>query len=134
VLDILVQRRRDSRTALRLMRKLLKKQGFTPKLLVTDKLRSYASAFRRLGLGCPHEEGAPPKQSSGEFASGGATARTQAAAVQIGEIRPAVSQHACRRSQHLQPATSPHLPIHAEEISGRGCRTVASCSRGVTAW
>jgi transposase-like protein len=29
------------------MRKLLRKQGFAPKLLVTDKLRSYASAFRR---------------------------------------------------------------------------------------
>jgi transposase-like protein len=49
VLDMLVQRRRDSRAALRLMRKLLKKQGFAPKLLVTDKLRSYASAFRRGG-------------------------------------------------------------------------------------
>ena len=49
VLDMLVQRRRDGRAALRLMRKLLKKQGFAPKLLVTDKLRSYASAFRRLG-------------------------------------------------------------------------------------
>ena len=48
VLDMLVQRRRDSRAALRLMRKLLKKQGFAPKLLVTDKLRSYASAFQRL--------------------------------------------------------------------------------------
>jgi transposase-like protein len=47
VLDMLVQRRRDSRAALRLMRKLLKKQGFAPKLLVTDKLRSYGSAFRR---------------------------------------------------------------------------------------
>ena len=32
VLDMLVQRRRDSRAALRLMRKLLKKQGSTPKL------------------------------------------------------------------------------------------------------
>src|SRR5438046_955897 len=57
VLDMLVQRRRDSRAALRRMRKLLKKQGFAPKLLVTDKLRSYASAFRRLGLSCPHEQG-----------------------------------------------------------------------------
>ena len=45
VLDMLVQSRRDSRAALRLMRKLLKKQRFAPKLLVTDKLRSYASAF-----------------------------------------------------------------------------------------
>jgi transposase-like protein len=30
VLDMLVQRRRDTRAALRLMRKLLKKQGFAP--------------------------------------------------------------------------------------------------------
>jgi putative transposase len=50
VLDMLVQRRRDSRAALRLMRKLLKKQDFAPKLLMTDKLRSHASAFRRLEL------------------------------------------------------------------------------------
>ena len=57
VLDILVQRRCDTRAALRLMRKLLKKQGFAPKLLVTDKLRSYAAAFRQLGLCCPHEQG-----------------------------------------------------------------------------
>src|SRR6202047_5141516 len=57
VLDLLVQRRRDSRAALRLIRKLLKKHGFAPKLLVTDKLRSYAAAFRRLRLTCPHEQG-----------------------------------------------------------------------------
>src|SRR5882724_9917465 len=57
ILDMLVQRRRDGRAALRLMRKLLKKQGFAPKLLVTDKLRSYAAAFRHLRLTCPHEQG-----------------------------------------------------------------------------
>jgi putative transposase len=34
VLDVLVQRRRDARAALRLMRKLLRKQRFAPKLLV----------------------------------------------------------------------------------------------------
>ena len=49
VLDMLVQRRRDTRAALRLMRKLLKKQGFAPKLLVTDTDAFYASAFRQLG-------------------------------------------------------------------------------------
>src|SRR5947207_2184734 len=57
VLDTLVQRRRDKRVALRLMRKLLRKQGFAPKLLTTDKLGSYGSAFRQLGLSCPHEQG-----------------------------------------------------------------------------
>src|SRR6201993_4079961 len=57
VLDMLVQRRRDTRAALRLMRKLLRKQGCVPKLLVTDKLRSYGSAFRQLKLTCLHEQG-----------------------------------------------------------------------------
>ena len=57
VLDMLVQRRRDTQAALRLMRKLLKKQGFAPKLLVTDKLGSYGSAFRQLRLTCPHDRG-----------------------------------------------------------------------------
>jgi putative transposase len=57
ILDMLVQRRRDTQAALRLMRKLLKKQGFAPKLLVTDKLGSYSSAFRELRLACPHERG-----------------------------------------------------------------------------
>ena len=56
VLDMLVQRRRDKQAALRLMRKLLRKQGFTPKLLITDKLGSYGAAFRHLGLTCPHEQ------------------------------------------------------------------------------
>jgi len=57
VLDMLVQRRRDTRAALRPMRKLLKKQGFVPKVVVTDKLRSYACAFQRLRLSCRHEQG-----------------------------------------------------------------------------
>jgi transposase-like protein len=41
ILDMLVQRRRDTQAALRLMRKLLKKQGFAPKLRV--KLAVYAA-------------------------------------------------------------------------------------------
>jgi putative transposase len=57
VLDVLVQRRRDTRAALRVMRKLLRKQGFAPKFLVTDKLRSYGSALRQLQLTCLHEQG-----------------------------------------------------------------------------
>jgi transposase-like protein len=57
VLDTLVQRRRDKRAALRLMRKLLRKQGFAPKLLITDKLGSYGAALRHLGLSCHHEQG-----------------------------------------------------------------------------
>ena len=57
ILDLLVQPRRDKRAAVRLMRKLLSKQGFAPKLVVTDKLRSYAAAFQALRLTCRHEQG-----------------------------------------------------------------------------
>jgi putative transposase len=56
VLDMLVQRRRDKGAALRLVRKLLRKLGFAPKLLTTDKLGSYGAAFRHLRLTCPHEQ------------------------------------------------------------------------------
>jgi putative transposase len=57
ILDMLVQRRRDKRTALKLMRKLLTKQGFAPAIIVTDRLRSYAAAFKDLGLRARHEQG-----------------------------------------------------------------------------
>src|SRR6266567_9129244 len=36
---------------------MVRKQGFTPKLLTTDKLGSYAAAFRHLRLTCPHQQG-----------------------------------------------------------------------------
>ena len=39
VLEILVQPQRDKAAALRLLRKLLRRQGFVPTVIVTDKLR-----------------------------------------------------------------------------------------------
>ena len=51
ILDVLLQRRRDRRAAVKLMRKLLRKHGFAPKRVTTDQLRSYGSAFRHLRLG-----------------------------------------------------------------------------------
>ena len=57
VLDLLVQPKRDTKAALRLMRKLLKKQGYAPDELVTDKLGSYGAAQRELRLSYRHEQG-----------------------------------------------------------------------------
>ena len=57
VLDILVQPRRDRKAALKLMRKLLKTQGLTPATIVTDKLGSYRSALRELGIARRHDTG-----------------------------------------------------------------------------
>jgi transposase-like protein len=53
VLDLVIQRRRDEHAAIRLMRKLLKRQGFAPTVIVSDKLKPYASAFRQLHDGSP---------------------------------------------------------------------------------
>lgn len=41
VIDVLVQSRRNTTAAMRLMRKLLKRQGSVPRVMITDKLRSY---------------------------------------------------------------------------------------------
>ena len=57
VLDILVQSRRDRKAALKLMRKLLKKQGFSPDAVVTDKLASYGAALGDLGIKDKHVTG-----------------------------------------------------------------------------
>src|ERR1700678_1162815 len=55
--DALVQRRRDKAAAVKLMRKLLKKQGFAPDVLFTDRLRSYGAAKAEIGLSARHERG-----------------------------------------------------------------------------
>jgi putative transposase len=57
VLDILVQPRRDKRAAIKLMRRLLKKQGVSPASITTDKLGSYRAALRDLGLQGRHVTG-----------------------------------------------------------------------------
>ena len=54
VLDFLVQSRRNAGAALKLMRKLLKKQGCAPTRVTTDKLRSYHVAIRILSLTAEH--------------------------------------------------------------------------------
>jgi len=48
VLDMLVQSRRDTQAAKRLLRKLLKKQTRPPRVMITDKLASYGAAKREV--------------------------------------------------------------------------------------
>jgi putative transposase len=56
VLDALVQGRRDRRAAERLLRKLIRKQDRTPRVLVTDKLRSYGAARADMSLRFEHRQ------------------------------------------------------------------------------
>jgi putative transposase len=68
VLDMLIQRRRDKRAAVRLLRKLLKTQGIHPKAIVTDRLGSYGAAARAVGLADRHEPGGLPQNNRAENA------------------------------------------------------------------
>ena len=56
VLDVLVQGRRDRSAARRLMRKLLKKSKRPPRVMITDKLKSYGAARKDMGLKIEHRQ------------------------------------------------------------------------------
>jgi transposase-like protein len=57
VLDGLVQKRRNKRAALKLLRRLLKNQGIHPESITTDKLASYRAAVKALNLKDRHRPG-----------------------------------------------------------------------------
>jgi putative transposase len=54
VLDEIVQTRRNTKAAKRLLRRLLKKQGVAPQRIITDKLASYRPAKREVMPGVDH--------------------------------------------------------------------------------
>jgi putative transposase len=56
ILDILVQRRRDTKAAKKFFRKLLKGLTYVPRVIVTDKLKSYGAAKRKLLPGVEHRQ------------------------------------------------------------------------------
>ena len=127
VLDLLVQRRRDKAAAVKLMRKLLKKQGFAPDVRwLPDKLRSYGVAKSkldcRLGMSKVEEE-----QSSREFTSTDTTMRAEDATLQIARISPTFLVRSCRRPKRFQHSTPSHLPPHPPRLPRRSVPDVASC-------
>src|SRR5215831_18151415 len=82
VLEILVQPQRDKAAAVRFLRKLLRRQGFVPTVIVTDKLRSYGAALRELRFSGSHKQGLRCR----ELASAGSKTRTKDARLQISQI------------------------------------------------
>ena len=56
VSDILVQSRRDTRAAKRLLCKLMKRQCRTPRVMITDKLASYGAAKREVMPAVEHRK------------------------------------------------------------------------------
>ncbi|GHP00465.1 IS6 family transposase [Reticulibacter mediterranei] len=56
VLDILVQSRRNTKAAKRFFRKPLKGLQYVPRVIITDKLKSYGAAKREILLGVRHRQ------------------------------------------------------------------------------
>src|SRR5246500_5100520 len=133
VLEILVQRRRDRSAAVKLMRKLLRKQGFAPTRVTTDKLRSYGAAFRHLGLSCHHEQGLRANHRAENSHQVVAPARAQDATLQISGVAATLSERSCRRPQSLQPPAPSRLPVDASNLPIRSGGAMAQCGqRGMT--
>jgi putative transposase len=56
VLDILVQSRRNKKAAKKFFRKLLKGLTYVPRVIITDKLKSYGAAQREILPGVEHRQ------------------------------------------------------------------------------
>jgi putative transposase len=56
VLDILLQTRRDKQAAKRFFKKLLKGLRYVPRVVVTDKLRSYGAALKEILPSVEHRQ------------------------------------------------------------------------------
>jgi len=56
VLDILVQRRRNKQAAKKFFRQLLKGCQYVPRVIITDKLKSYGAAKREILPGVEHRQ------------------------------------------------------------------------------
>ena len=56
ILDILVQSRRNKKAAKKFFRKLLKGLTYVPRVIITDKLKSYGAAKREILPGVEHRQ------------------------------------------------------------------------------
>ena len=115
---------------MKLMRKLLKKQGFAPDVLVTDKLRSYGAAKAEMGLSTCHEQGLRKnnRAENSHQPIDGASAKCIASNCPTAQ----------RSSPFTPPSTTPstsapsRLPPHAPRPPRRSVPDLASRHRGLS--
>ena len=125
VLDVLVQSKRNKHSALKLMRKLLKKYAVVPERMVTDDLRTYRAATLDLGIDHLHDRGRWMNNRAEN--SHQPTAGAQDATLQERGLSPEVPLNPRRRLQHFQRPTPSHVPPHAPRLPRRSFPDVASC-------
>jgi putative transposase len=100
ILDILVQRRRDQKAAKKFFCKLLKGFTYVPRVIITDKLRSYGAAKREILPSVEHRPpSAPPALSPSLSPGDGSTIPGLAGSHGVGSYSISVKQGAV---VHLQ--------------------------------
>jgi putative transposase len=125
VLDLLVQPRRDTAAALRLMRKLLRKQGYAPDELVTDKLGSYGAARRELRLSCRHDQGLRKNnRAENSHQPVRRRERKQQRFKSAGSAQRFLSTHTA-----VHNTFNLHLPPYPSDLPVRGHASLADCDR-----
>ena len=126
VLDEIVQARRDTKAAKRLLIRLLKKQGYTPKRMITDKLGSYAAAKRLVTPKVEHRshKGLNNRAENGTFF---AKARTHDARVSIVVEFTAFRLDLFRRSQPLRSTSFSSLRLRHPPASPERDRGMEIC-------
>ena len=124
VMDMLVQKQRDTRAALRLMRRLLRNQHVEPETIVTDGLRSYSAALEKLDLIDRHRPGRLRDNNRAENSH--LSVRRRERKMQGFKSLPisaALSRDACCRLQHIQLAAAFAEP----QRDARPARTLGIC-------
>ena len=139
VLDEVIQTRRNTKAAKRLLKRLLRKQGCPPRRMITDKLGSYAAARSadHAGSRAPLAQGS--EQQGGKFASAVPTTRAGDARLSVSQIPAAVRQCLLGRPQSLRSTPLPPLrPCHPSpppqrhggvEVCGQRHRLKLPCGR-----
>src|SRR6201993_666761 len=116
VLDVLVQSRRDKKAAKRLLRKLLKKQLRAPRVLITDKLRSYGAAKREIMPGVEHRQHKGLNNRAENSHQPTRRRERIMTAVQVGATGATVSVHTRSDRQRFLP---PPRPRHRHQVPCR---------------
>jgi hypothetical protein len=126
-----VQRRRDAKSAAKLTRRLLKRQGFAPDVLVTDRLRSYGAAKTELGLSARHEQGL---RKNNRAKNSHLPVRRRERKIQRFKSPGPAQRSLCRSRrgpEHLQHPAPSRFPQHAPRPQRRSASELAGRDRGL---
>ena len=107
------------------MRKLLKKHGVAPATMVTDKLGSYRSALRELGIARRHDTGRWKNNRADNSHQPLRQRERLDEALQVTRVGTALSLNPRRRLQCVQRPCASHLPPNPALISRSGHADVA---------